>query len=427
MKFDQDATFGFEIEFKNRWVSPYPWQSKDVKTLSNVPLEGWTAGIDGGRMNSGIPGRVLEYESAVYNGKEWNEGKVDSEVSKAFKESEPSAKMLRVANDLENREGKELTSYEDSERKEAEENLAANRKQIKEDHKEEAQATLQITTLGKRTDEHKKALFDVIGEIDQKNLEIAKKRSFPEEILDLIVGAKKEADDTIAELTQSATIATPEDRLVMDDLAAVTSVLVRTVVIAEGGRGGFGTIKNLVDPLPRRIIAPPDDGFKKRLKIKDAVYFKYLEDFKKRVSKLGETRGWQEIPDQLFTLAWFAKGAMGYKETLATTSELKDTGTETGETETSETEPIAWELATVLKYLTTKAAARDKEKDTKFGPSLWHDIANSNPTLESEIIVKAGKENPEKWTSHEVRNFFFAQGMGLEDMKEYLEVFKKHV
>lgn len=56
--------------------------------------------------------------------------------------------------------------------------------------------------------------------------------------------------------------------------------------------------------------------------------------------------------------------------------------------------------------------------------SLWT-VRGGVPTLESDIIERAQKRDPADWTAHELRHFGWATGMTTGELKPYLDLLKK--
>ncbi len=403
-KFDASTTFGLEIEFKNRMVSPYDY-GKDLTEydIADAPLTGWKAGTDRGRpsLEEGPNSTVLEYESSVYSGTDWKNGDVNTAVSAALQESLTYGQKVRETNNLDDAGSEEQKRLLDPNHPEHA-GTKANSDRGAIENTQPPSATIQITTLGKRTEAHLATLGEVSEEINKKNVALAAGTGL-QDLFDAFNEAKIEAATIKADLRSNANprvLRTKEGRLVMEDLEAVSSVLMQSLYLSYQGIGQkIGTAKNLIEPLPRRIIGPPQEGFKNRLGIKDSVYLQKLAYFRMYLKAI-EPEDLTPLQDTIrYTLAWFAHGASKKNKPI-------------GETKTG----VSWKLADVLLELSKK-----KKKDKV---SLLHDIAESEPTLESEIIARANKSNPSEWTSHEIRNILFAGGLDEALMLEFVDLMK---
>lgn len=413
--FAPDTTFGLEIEFKNRFVSAYDYgKNLDELPLTEGSLKGWKAGTDRGRGMGGFETTVLEYESRVYDGRDWQVGIVKDEVAAAVGLSKFIAPEVAGKNGISNAFPPGSSAKQpDNDGRDAVDHQK-NVDMISARHKEEASATLQITTLGRRSLEHSRALKDTTDDFATKTHE--KLQDYAPDTIQIeknFADAKQEADTQIESLLMIAGAKDPGAETVKEDFRSVMSVMIRSVVLAERKQGGYGTPKNLVDPLARRVIGPPPGGFRERLEIDRTRYVSMLNEYQARLSKLREIAYYHDLKEQFSTLAWLAKGSMDEDTDLA----LADTYDEKDDSETID---VAIKLSTALNDI------EEGQNVTKM-PSLWHDIAGSVPTLEDEIIKKAKKPEPEKWTAHEIRNAFLANGMGLQDMKDFLEIMKEHV
>jgi hypothetical protein len=420
-KFAEDTTFGLEVEFANRWVSPvnYGKDLEEAEIDNPKTINGWKAGTDRGRMPSGYAGTVLELESKVYSGPEFHDDSVNKAIDTAFERSIELVNLVRLKNNLENKDSLENKNLQSGNL--LEEPTKLNIDQIEKDHKEEPKATVQVTTLGRRTDDHLKMLESATSALDDKNLEIFSKTDFKEKAI-ILLKAKQEAKAMTSRFKSAATLDSDPSKVIMEDLAAVVSALVRSLVLIENGMVGAGTIKNLVDPLPRRRIGPPEPGFREALKISKSTYESLLVELAARLRKLGK-KELGEIEDVARLFSWIAYKANDTDEINDSTA-IATTG---AELDKSDNEPRKLNrsgesnIELRLKYL---LAMIPKKTD---GLSLWHNIAQSKPTLEHTIIDAAGKKNPAEWTAHEIRNVAFSTKIDKRTMQDFMSLLTNFV
>jgi hypothetical protein len=69
-----------------------------------------------------------------------------------------------------------------------------------------------------------------------------------------------------------------------------------------------------------------------------------------------------------------------------------------------------------------KGEGLEEGNDPRF--SLWT-VRGGIPTLESDIIERAQKRDPADWTAHELRHFGWATGMTTGELKPYLDLLKR--
>lgn len=411
-KIAADTTFGLEIEFQNRWVSLYDLGKSVPPMAMEAPLTGWHAESDAGRLleteDGMISGTVLELESRPYTTTEMNDGTVADHIQTAYDTSktvaETSAGRVSVIS-----KGHAAAPSSDV----TPTNRPAMEKKIHTDHGAAPEATLQITTLGKRTPEHLKALADTSDSFDAKNLEIATRGEapMPEEVTVAISTARKDAMDEAlglkgkaAALTSGTSTGQDKAKLIYEDFAATLTPLISIIKLTElGQERGWGTIKNLIAPvLPRRIIRPPAGGYAAALKI-DAGFFKdRLNGYLKRIRAFD---GSYIDPEVFLLWSQLAKGTFD-EDTVMDEDDNR--------------------LGNYLVHLLQRSIERDKRKPPpeRYGISLLHTIAGSEPTLEDKIIKGAGKDPKDGWTSHEIRNALYAQRMSAAQMKEYIALLK---
>lgn len=410
-KFAADTTFGLEIEFKNRWISPYALE----KSVPGMPLEGalagWTAESDAGRLYPAEGemerGTVLEVETKPYTGDKMKDGTVSAHIQELYDTSATIAETSAARGAITGLEADADNYPLDPPREKA------LREAMTTDHGEEAEATLQITTLGKRTPEHLEALSDAADSFDTKNIDILGRGGgeLPDWAMKLSVArliASTEASvlrENATALSSGAPDARARARLVFEDFEATLTPLVQIINLAEQGlKGGWGTIKNLIAPvLPRRVIRPPAIGYAAALGIDASYYRSKLDGYLTRIRAFDDS-GIDEVVFDLWSQ--LAKGAV-------------DGGRKIDEADNTLTQYLAFLLHEAIKRDATKPPGE------RHGVSLLHTIAGSEPTLEDKIIAGAGKNPAEGWTSHEIRNALYAQAMTASQMKEYIDQLKR--
>ncbi len=415
-KFAGKTTFGLEIEFKNRWISSYDLGKSVPRMGLSGLLDGWGAESDAGRLfpkdAEMVRGTVLEVETRPYSSAEMKDGTVSDDIKVMYDTSADIAEMSAargVVSDLEAAKG---GPARDSALEEELDRLMA------ADHDAAPEATLQITTLGKRTPEHLAALSATADSFEDKNIELLRgEDGEPPGWATSLALARKSAKaelvafELIADLDKGPAAAKKRKALIFEDFAATLSPMVQIISLGEQGlMAGWGTIKNLIAPvLPRRVIRPPKEGFANALGMDQPTYKALLFQYRERILKL-EPAGLDA--DAIFLFSLLAQG-------LGLESRRMDS--------------VGNKLRDYMAELKAGAKSRDQGKpvEDRHGLSLLHTVAGSEPTLEDKIIAKAvetkqiDEDRKGEWTSHEIRNALFAQGMSAEDMQAFIALVGK--
>lgn len=420
--FAEDTTFGLEMEFVNQHVSTSMKLGKGTKPfhLSGPEgLKGWEAGTDRGRN-----GTVLEYESRVYGGVDWAEN-ISNDVKTAYDESVGIALATRMSNkstimQTESAEEKKRTGAE----VDPEVVFSQNSTKLNLDNEAQApQATLQVTTLGKKGAAHDAALRSTTDRIQEKNESMnmpsfADKEGMPEPnkvyIRKVLSDSKRMSRVVVDTLLAKSKVAqdksNKEEAGTIEDFKVIVSAIEQMLILKEEEIGGGGTFKNCAEPLPRRVILPPDEGFMVRLAIEPEFYQAKAQEFLDRFKKSSTD------VHLLSLIGWFAHGSKTDEEQHVYTA--KGTNEEGEQIE---------EKYSLVEFMDEMNEFYLQNEDNGKPKGFLHRIANSNPTMEKTIIEKAKKKDPENWASHEIRNAAYATHMPFEAMKAYLQVISEHI
>jgi len=406
--FGAETTYGMELEFTNRWLTPLP-KGKNAARLELEEGVAFQDPVKSPKMTvTGDDGRggntVLEIESRVFERQDWQTNKVHENVEvilarapdiiKHYREKQPalleeerqaaggalgrpvSVDVLDQAESL----AMELESLPALD--EVTEELLTALQPIAKGVGEESRATLQVTTLGRKGKEHSQALAETSADITELN------KSQKGEKFDFINPLQAEANEEARELIE---LLNPNgDPEVLEDFRVTLETAVKIVMFSEKGISGYGTVKNMPYVLPRRIINPPLDGFVAALGMDISNYEYVISDLKERLAQTDEAED-STANDILLMLS----RGMNKQASQSYANRVME-----------------WEQRERLW----------EGYDPRF--SLWT-VEGGVPTLESDIIKRAGKKDPANWTAHELRHFGWAMGMTAGELKPYLDLLKK--
>lgn len=429
-KFGAETTFGMELEFTNRWMSLQAY-GKDLVPTNFAPdkiFKGspeMKVGGDDGRGGT----TVMEIESRVFGRGDWGSQAVQQEVDaimvhaseiietmrggtyEAYAEADLDAMRdelgdpltgihdpLLEAGDVQQRlpallqklePSDQATTKEKKDFQEKSDYLSGLFERLVEGQSEVPKATLQVTTLGRKSAGHYEALRSVSGEIESKNQKDLSDYPVPFQV-------SEGAEEWIVQLLERLKPKPTASLQVHESFLVTLECLVKMVLFAELGvdSSGFGTMKNMPHALPRRTVTPPPEGFAAALDIPKGVYDSTIAEIWERLD-----RAWNK------------------NRTPA--------------------DPLAQQVHAMLRRGLSKPASKKYDKRAKafaLDPenqksprpfSLWT-IEGGEPTLESKIIADAKKPDPDEWAAHEIRNFGWAMGQDRKSLASYLEIVGKH-
>jgi hypothetical protein len=251
-------------------------------------------------------------------------------------------------------------------------------------------ATLQVTTLALKGAQHAQALSETSKEVSHLNR--ASQHDGFETANALHGTAEDEVERLLTELAPNPADDGPAGLQLREDFRVTLECAVKMVTFAEADMlAASGTMKNLSYALPRRVIAPPSGGFAKALRIDPVRYESCVKALATRLSRT-DSKGDSSALDVLRMLR---------------------RGIDVAADKKYEQREAQWRA---------EAAKSEGKLDPRY--SLWT-VEGGVPTLEADIIRAAKKDEPEKWTAHELRNFGWAMGLSREELEGYLALLKR--
>jgi Domain of unknown function (DUF4157) len=472
--FGAETTYGMELEFTNRWLTPLP-QGKDAKRLElkegavfKESPEMTVTGDDGRGGNT-----VLEIESRVFAADDWTDDKVHKDVATILAKASDIISFYREKQPDLLKEEREVASGAlkhpvDVDVLVKAEPLAAELERNLPDMVEfSAAESSYIDAYNELVQEHDNGgqkINELAAQLEKEVAALAHLLKIPNQPGDSLLDRCTAVDEAIQENIQPASKLLGALRPIVKGVGEESKATLQVTTLGRKGQGHAQALAETSAAITKLNYGRTDLAFVNDLQAganeEAGKLIKELgpqgdpeifEDFRVTLetavkiiffaergqSGFGTVKNLPYVlPRRIITpplLGFAAALGMDHSKYVKAVSLLQERLSKTKSAQDSTANDI---LLMLSRGMNQKASENYSARDTEWGQgtglktgndprfSLWT-VEGGVPTLESDIIERAKKKDPGNWTAHELRHFGWATGMTTGELKPYLDLLKR--